>query len=254
MRTRYLVIGPLGELARAGDRAALARLVDAMTHDPEWPVRAYAAETAVGIDQAQDALLTASGDPEPRVREAALQSLAGKASPGAIEAAARVLSGSDGAVHWTFVTIPAIAVLAAAPPSARLDETLAAALRDRSTQVRVAVLGALAARHAASSHGVIRERLDDKGEDPEVRAAAARALGALCDARSADRLTALARALGAPGDGDDDQQVAFGALFGLAALKPRDMRERVAPLLAATVPPYVRAAAQQALSAPGVCR
>ena len=69
-----------------------------------------------------------------------------------------------------------------------------------------------------------------------------------------DRLTEMARRLGAPGAGEDEQPIALGALVGLAALKPADLRDRLAPLLSRTSPPYVRAAAQKALEARGVCR
>jgi hypothetical protein len=86
-----------------------------------------------------------------------------------------------------------------------------------------------------------------------VRAAAARALGAVCDASSSDRLTELARQLGAPGVAEDEQLVALGALEGLAALQPRDLRDRVAPLLGPPASPDVRKAAQKALTARSPC-
>ena len=84
-------------------------------------------------------------------------------------------------------------------------------------------------------------------------AGAASALGAVCDAKSADRLTALARLLGMPGNTEDELQVSLGALVGLAALQPRDLKERLAPLLAQGVAASVRTAAQQALTARGNC-
>jgi hypothetical protein len=103
-------------------------------------------------------------------------------------------------------------------------------------------------------HGAIRGRLDDPGEETEVRAAAGRALGALCDADSADRLTELARALASPVTDEDAQQLGLGALVGLAALHPRDLNQRIAPLLAASAPAYARAAAQQAMAARPLCK
>ena len=72
MRVRYLLVGPIAELARGGDAAAAARLVELLARDPEWPVRARAAEAAEKMSGAVDALVRASHDPEPRVREAAL--------------------------------------------------------------------------------------------------------------------------------------------------------------------------------------
>lgn len=250
MRTRYLVLAPLEELAKAGDRKAVIRVVDAITHDPEWQVRARAAEAAVSAPAAQSVLLTAAHDPEPRVREAAMQSLAASPSPDAVPVAKALLSG-DG---WSFVKAQAVAVLAKSPASADVDQALAGALRDVSVSIRGSAVVALGLRRAGASHGAIRERLDDKDENTEVRAAAAHALGAVCDARSTDRLTELARELGEPGMGEEEQKVALGALVGLAALQPPDLRNRLAPLLAPAAPPHVRAAAEQALSAHGACR
>ncbi|HEX3345862.1 MAG TPA: hypothetical protein VHS09_14860, partial [Polyangiaceae bacterium] len=99
MRVRYLALGPLGELAHAGDHAAGARLAEAVARDPEWPVRARAAELAAGVAEAQPTLLGASRDPEPRVREAELQALAASPPAGSVDAARAVLA-TDG---WSFV-------------------------------------------------------------------------------------------------------------------------------------------------------
>jgi HEAT repeat protein len=170
--------------------------------------------------------------------------------PGAPEAAVTVLA-TDG---WPFVKVQAIGVLAHAPASGRSDDAVAAALRDPSARVRGAALLALGARRAASARDAVRERLVDRQEDPEVRAAAAEALGALCSAGDADRLADLARSLGAPGTTEEEQRIALGALIGLAALGPPDLRQRLAPLLAPSSPPPVRAAAQKALTARGICR
>jgi hypothetical protein len=249
MRVRYLALGPLGELAHAGDHVAAARLADAIARDAEWPVRARAAELAMGVPEAQGMLLSASRDPEPRVREAALQALAASPPAGGVDAARAVLA-TDG---WSFVKAQAIGVLAKAPASSEVDDALRRAMRDAAGRVRAAAIIAVALRHTGSLRGAVRDRLDDLDEDAEVRAAAASALGALCDASSVDRLTELARRLGVPGAGEDEQPIAVGALVGLAALKPGDLRARLAPLLAKTAPPYVRAAAEKALEAPGVC-
>ena len=78
----------------------------------------------------------------------------------------------------------------------------------------------------------MRERLDDANEDARRARRGGRALSArVCDASSVDRLTELARKLGVPGTTEDDQQIALGALVGLAAMQPPDLRARLAPLL-----------------------
>ncbi len=252
-RLRYLVLGPLGELAHAGDRASAARLADMMANDAEWPVRARAAEQARGLADAADlqgALVAAVRDPEPRVREAALAGLVESPPPDGVRAASEVLA-HDG---WSFVKVQAVGVLMNAPPSSGVDDALGHALGDPAARVRTAAVLGLARRRAASWRDAIRERLDDRDEDPEVRATAATALGGLCDGSAAGRLTELARLLSMPGIDEDAQQVGFGALVGLAALKPKNLQDRLGPLLAPGAPPEVRAAATRALAARGTCR
>ncbi len=250
MRDRYVAMAPLGELARAGDAAAGARVAEALARDPDWPVRVRAAEVATGVAQAQVALLAASHDPEPRVREAALQSMAASLIPGAIDAARVTLEGD----RWSFVKVQAIGVLGRAQASGDVDRSIGDALKDGSSRVRGAAVVALGRRRASQLHEAVRERLDDPGEDADVRASAARVLGALCDASSADRLTEYARKLGVPGSPEDEQQVALAALEGLAALQPADLASRLAPLRSATALPSVSNAADRALKARGLCR
>jgi HEAT repeat protein len=249
MRVRYLALAPLGELARAGDGAAAARIADAAVRDPDWPVRARAAELGAGLAAAAAALMAAARDPEPRVREAALQSLAAGPPPAAIDVA-RAAAVTDA---WPFVKAQALGVLAKAPASAGVDDALRRAMQDASSHVRLAAVLATGLRRTSALHDAVRERLDDVAEDAEVRAAAARTLGAVCDASSVDRLTSLAHGVGVPGTTDDEQQICVGALIGLAALHPPDLHERLAPLLSPKASPHVRAAAEQALAARGVC-
>ncbi|MGO9832862.1 MAG: HEAT repeat domain-containing protein [Polyangiaceae bacterium] len=249
MRTRYLLLEPLRELARTGDRAAAARIADAVVHDSDWPVRARAAELAAKLPDAEAALAVAASDPEPRVREAALGALAPTPTADGMRAASDVLA-RDG---WSFVRVQAVSVLAGAPASPAADDALGRALRDPSARVRGSAILALAKRRASSWRDAVRERLDDNDEDVNVRAEAASALGGMCDSKAADRLTDLARALASRDADEAARQVGLGALIGLAALKPRDLRDRLGPLLAASAPSPVRAAAQQALVARALC-
>jgi hypothetical protein len=251
MDLRYLILGPLGVLASSGDAAAAARIVGALAHDPDWPVRARAAELGAVLPGGRAALARATRDPEPRVREASLASLAA-APPPPLEAvrAAEDLLAHDG---WSFVRAQAVKLLVNAPAGEDVDSGLQDALGDGSARVRGAVVLALAKRRATSAKGDIRRHLDDVAEEPEVRAAAATALGVLCDGSSVDRLVELARELGAPGADQDTQQIGLAAIMGLAAYQPRDLRGRLAPLLGPQAPPYVRAAAQQALAARAMC-
>ncbi len=250
LRARYLALGPLAELAKAGDKTASGRLVDAIAHDPDGPVRARAAELSDGLPGAQAALVGAARDPEPRVREAAFASLAPTPSPDAVRAGVEALD-RDG---WWFVKLQAVGLLLGAPPAHDVDGALGAAVHDSSVPVRGASIVALAKRRATAWRSAIRERLDDAGEDSEVRAASARALGVLCDSDSADRLTELAHHLSSPVADEEAQQLGLAALGGLAALQPADLQARLGPLLAKDSPGYVRAAAQEALAARRMCK
>ena len=245
IRIRYLVLEVLTQLARAGDATSMGRIASTMGRDSDWAVRERAAEVAAGLTDAQPSLAAAALDTEPRVREAALRSLAASTpSPGAVEAAASLLLKDP----WSFVRLKSIAVLERAGAAATVDQTLAQALKDSSGRVRAAVLDAMGVRRGSGWHERIREGLDDVYDEVEVRAAAARALGAVCDLGSADRLTQLARTMGAPNATEDQLELAVGALAGLSTMQPADLNGRLAPLLAPSSPPSVRASARAALA------
>ncbi len=211
--------------------------------------RARAAEAAAGVAAAQDALVAATADAEPRVREAAFSALAEAPSPGAVHAAARALDRDD----WSFVKVKAISLLLGAPPSHDVDDALGRSLDDASVRVRGATLVALAHRHASGFRAAIRKRLDDSDEDSEVRAAAASALGAICDVASTNRLGELVRPLAGIAANEDAREIGLGALVGLAALHPKDLKDRLAPLLGPSAPPAVRDAATKAVAARSLC-
>jgi HEAT repeat protein len=248
MRVRYLVLDPLAQLAQGGDRAAAGHIADAL-RDEEWPVRMHAAEVGRGVADAQAGLLAAARDPEPRVREKAFESLAATPTPAAVPIAVDALA-HDG---WPFVKTNAIGMLMRSPPSADVDAALGHALDDTSVRVRGTAIIALGMRRAGAWSKAMRARLDDEKEDADVRAAAARSLGAVCDASSADRLTELARGLAAFGTSEDEQEIDQAALEGLAALGPADLAKRLAPLLGPKAPPALREAASTALVARSLC-
>jgi len=250
MRVRYLLLGPLAQLARAGDPTATVRISEAVGHDPSWPVRARAAELAAELSGLQPVLALAASDAEPRVREAALAALAVAPSPASIPIAMTVLE-KDG---WSFVRTRAVELLANAPAAADVDGALGAGLGDGSVPVRTAAVAALGRRRAMSWRKAVRARLADGDEVAVVRAAAASALGAMCDVESVDPLTAVARALATPGVDREAQETALAAVSSLAALQPVDLRQRLSPLLAPSSPPFVRAVAEKALAERSRCR
>ena len=109
------------------------------------------------------------------------------------------------------------------------------------------------AKHKLTAHaGRVRERLDDTKEDPEVRALAARTLGAMCVQNAADRLTKLAQLSRAPVD-ESDERIGMAAIEALGALHPADLEKRLAPLREKNNRLPVRRAAERALSEPGTC-
>lgn len=255
MATRYLALSPLAQLARANDATpgALTRLAEMARRDPEWPVRARAVELAAGIAALVPTIIEAVDDPAPRVREAALHTIASAKLGSAVSRAGRAL-GED---PWTFVRVSAADALGsiAHDPAAQIaaQASLVSALEDGNPKVRLAAIGALGKLRATSQASKIKDRLDDTKEDVEVRALAARTLGLLCVQSAADRLTKLALLARQPVDAADDQ-IGTAAIDALAHLHPADIEKRLAPLREKGVRPPVKRAAERAIAEPGTCR
>lgn len=254
MPTRYLVAQPLAQLARSPDATSgeLTRLAEMIRRDPDWPVRMRAVELSAGIAPLVPTVVAAADDPEPRVREAALRALALGKAAAAAGSATKALASDE----WTFVRVAAaeaLGAMPAMPDSGGGENALAAALADRSPKVRGAALTALGSLRSTRHAAKIRERLDDGREDVEVRALAARTLGALCVASAADRLTKLAHLSRSPVD-EADERLGMAAIDALSALRPPDLDKRLAPLRAKEVRLPVRRAAERALGEPGLCR
>lgn len=251
MPTRWLAAEPLAHLARSKDATSgeLTRLSEMIRRDPDWPVRARAVELAADVAPLAPAVVAAAADPEPRVREAALRAIASAK----IAAGARAAAGALANDAWTFVRAAAVEALGVVATSGATEAALAAGLRDASPKVRAAAVTALGSRHASEHSAKIRERLDDAKEDVEVRALAARTLGAMCVRSATDRLTKLAGRSRAPID-EADERIGVAAIDALAALHPPDLAERLAPLREKGVRLPVRRAAERALAEPGLCR
>ncbi|MBN9164418.1 MAG: HEAT repeat domain-containing protein [Myxococcales bacterium] len=251
MPTRYLVAQPLSQLARSSDATSgeLTRLAELVRHDPDWPVRMRAVELSAGIAPLVPTLVAAASDPEPRVREAALRAIALGKIPAGSSAATNALTSDV----WTFVRVAAAEALGAIPEDGPGQNALASALADGSPKVRGAAIAALGNLRATKQAEKIRERLDDGKEDVEVRALAARTLGAMCVRRAADRLTKLAHLARSPVD-EADERLGMAAIDALSALRPADLEKRLAPLRAKEVRMPLRRAAERALAEPGLCR
>lgn len=246
---RWLAVGPLSELAKANTKE-VERFVAMLTTDPAWPVRARAAELALGVASAQAALVLAVDDPEPRVREAALRTLGAQKT----SAAGTVIAKRLDADPWTFVRLAAAQAIGAMPASAELDARLGAALsKEKSSPVEEAILTALAAHRARGALPAVRERFDDDREDASVRAAAARTLGALCDATYVDELTEIALHASDPMVNSEGLALTLAAIDALGAIHPKDVASRLKSLDDASVKDAVRATVKRAVAGPGTC-
>ncbi|MBW2457160.1 MAG: HEAT repeat domain-containing protein [Deltaproteobacteria bacterium] len=252
-RTRYLIQGPAAQLAAAGDPAALAFVRQSLNEDRSHHVRVQAARVAGGVASLATDLGRALGDPQPRVRQAALEALAetqGKVSPGT-EARARSLLKDD---PWTFVRVGAATAMAGRAPNAAGDEALGDALDDDSPLVREAALRAIGKRKSVATASRVHDLADNPKQPMAVRVAAVSALGALCHADSAPLLYKLALRAGYA-QLPYDQPLGLAALAALSDLKPADLAQQLAPLLSKNeiVPRLIRAIARDVIRSPGTC-
>jgi HEAT repeat protein len=249
LRSRYLLLGPIASLARSGDANASARFNSLLAHDPDSPVRARAAELAAHIAAAQGALLGALSDPDPRVRDAALRTIADEHSSPATVAVEKLLEHDP----WSFVRASAATAIGAFPAAVDVDRSLAAALKDPAPPVRVAVIDALAAHRAATFAPDLRARLDDEAESIDVRVAATRALGATCDAASLGRLSDLAGKVASPIASEVEVSLGLAAIDAIGAMHPPDIARRLSSVTASGVSASVRRRARDAIAQPGTC-
>ncbi len=248
-RTRYLLASPVAALARAGDAKGDERLLFLLARDPDAPIRARAAELAGASAKTQAALVAAAKDQDPRVREAALRTVAASRALTAGGAAIGAL-GTD---PWTFVRAEAASALAALPAAGPSDEALGRALEDKTPRVRAAAIAALAGHAATAFAGPIRSRLTAKREDLDVRVAAAHAAASLCDARAVDDLSRIA-VTGASSPDPDEVALGLAATDALGQIHPADLAKRLGPIHAKGTRPDAQRAADSAVASRGTCR
>ena len=246
--TRYLLLTPAARLSTQGDGGAQTFLENALRSDQDAHVRARAAEALGEVPTKPDtalALVAGLSDVDPRVRDAALSSLKQATWPPGTtpQATQRLLEDP-----WTFVRVHAAEALTSAPAGNDADAPLGRALRDVSPLVRAQAVETLGARGAVTQTKAVRDRLEDEDETPEVRTRAARALGALCDRKSIDLLTEVARAGASPTATGEKQTMGAGAAAALGRLHPNDLAQRLAPLLAKDAARTLHDAAQAAVA------
>jgi hypothetical protein len=242
LRLRYLRVGPLAELSGTSPEAKTL-FEQALVADPDSRVRAAAARSVRDARGFQPALLRALADTDVRVRIEAAHVLAGAADGPATAALLQRVEDD----RWPIVRALSLTALGSAPRSAATDGKVAGALADPSWLVRRSALGALGARSARGHAEAVVERLEDSEERPEVRVAAARALGALCHEPALDVLTSYAKKLGDPYASGEERGLAYASLGSLRELAPPDLKSRLSPLFARSAPRGARAAADAAV-------
>ena len=247
-RARYLLLGPTSVLSRVSP-AADAAFRKALASDPDPHVRAAALGLVREPVHYQHELLQALADRDVRVREASVHALAATAATFASQAISERLEKDE----WPLVRASAADALSRYPAGAALDQPLVKALSDASPLVRARSIRALGERRASSVASRVRARLVDAEEWPEVRAEAARALGALCDAESADVLAAFAKKLADPMASPDAQLIATGAVMSLGRLAQPNLAQQLAPLTGKKAPAQARRAAATALATQLTC-
>ncbi|TKD01670.1 HEAT repeat domain-containing protein [Polyangium fumosum] len=254
-RTRYLLLGPAADLARAGDKGAEAFLVAALRKDPDRHVRMRAAEVAYRAPQLLPLLLEASEDPEVRVRDAVVLSLGARGRSDEAPPAALVTTLGKRLAQdpFTFVRTNAARGLGEMPSTKAGDAALAAALGDASPEVRGRALDGLGAHQATAYLGPIRELAANDEEFVDVRARAMLALAAMCDRSQVDAWTKLARNTPVAMS-ERERTLGAAAIAALGDIKPQDLRARLAPLLDPKVPRNVRELARAALEATSKCK
>jgi HEAT repeat protein len=242
---RYLLLQPAGALA-ALDRSAAEYLRKSMKGADEWELRGEAAQRADATLFGRE-LIAASRDPQVRVRLAAVEAL-GPLGAAAVPALIERLSEDE----WPMVRVEAIRSLLG-NPDGRVNAALSEAVDDEARQVRRVVAFALGQRGVRAQAPVLRDWLQDEDEDVTVRAAAAVSLGQLCDESSAQELTTHARRLGSLTLSESELVLGRASLQGLALMKPKNIEQRLAPLLDAKAPAAARRLARQALQMPRQC-
>ena len=247
-RTRYLLLGPAAHLA-VKDPAADRFLRRAITSDKSHHIRAQAARLVDRVDAYQPELLRALDDENVRVREAA----AATVGKGGARFAAGKLVARLGSDPWPLVRATVARSLGNLGRGSEIDAALAAALEDGSKSVRRPVLLALGNRRALVHAEAVRERLEDDQEVAEVRSAAARSLGLMCDHGAVDLLTEHAAKLANPHASEAVREIGPAALWALGRLHPPDLASRLAPLQGREVRAAVRRIAKAALATRGEC-
>lgn len=238
-RTRYLLLGPAAALAgqtRAADEV-LARALAPQSEADSF-IRVRALELAPRTAHRERAFIAALDDGHVRVREAAANGIReGKFVHGAPRL--RAVLDDDA---WPLSRRAAALALGALPSEPAGDGALVDALEDDAPSVRTAAAESLGLRGVVRAAPELRDHLEDLKERPDVRRAAAAALGALCDDDSVDLLWKLVRRVDDPLASVEERALAEASLGAVVRIAQPDLEERLAPLRRGKASKAVRAA------------
>jgi HEAT repeats len=247
-RSRFLLLGPAAVLAPS-DASARAYLRSSIASDSDARIRAEASRSVQTPKLYYAELARGLEDRAVRVREAAASALgAGHVDESGAALAYRLTQDS-----WPLVRRAAAHALGDLAPNPTIDSGLGRALQDESADVRREVLHAIGLRRAGSQVELVRERWNDREEVDSVRAAAAIALGKVCDVASLDSLTERAQKIAMPMNDDSDRVIGRGALTALSIMAPRDLKQRLKPFWAKGVPRSISELATAAVASRGEC-
>ncbi len=224
-----LVIPAADALAKIGDPRAFEALL-ALVGDPNAGVRqsVVGALNSLGSPQMPSRVLPLLGDPDPNVRESAVKIAGYFGYTECVELLLERCRDDDERVRRAAVEhLPFI-------EDERATPALVRALRQETPKVRAAAAGAAALAEGPEVSASLIEALVD--DDSWVRYFAARSLGRLKVAESADALAELAR-------GDKANHVRIAAVEALGSIGGETAVRAVEPLLKSEEPDLVRVAA-----------
>ncbi len=248
-RTRYLLLAPVAHLSSV-DPKSKAVLVRVITGDPDPAVRAEAARLAANASPVIDALTRAASDDAVRVRQAALTSLGEQKA----QAAAGVIALRVEKDRWPLVRAAGVRALREMNPTPQILTALAETVElDVSPDVRRPAVLSLGLMGGRGHIDVVRTAFRED-PDPYVQAAAAAALGQLCDRSMLDELTTSARVLSRLGASEHAAIVGRASLAALGRLKPADLEQRLRAFESPETPVLARNAARLTLEHPEPCR
>jgi HEAT repeat protein len=247
-------------LGRIGDASAAPALIATLDEDPELVIPAADALAKIGDPRAFEALLALVGDPSAAVRQSVVGALNSLGLPSMPARVLPLLEDDDPNVRESAVKVAGYfgypecvelllercrdaeervrrAAVEHLPflEDERATPELVRALKHETPRVRAAAAGAMALAEGPEVSASLIEALGD--EDSWVRYFAARSLGRLKVAESADALAALAR-------DDKANHVRIAAVEALGGIGGETAAAAVAPLLKSDDPDLVRVAAE----------